>query len=105
MLKIDKKDKILKITDDEFNGVKIESVKNVIEEYNVEYLLDFKITITEVILEAMENSADITPNKPTSPDEMIYMLEDMFDSMQNDEEADFEKMKISVEFLFLCRGD
>lgn len=100
MLKIDLKDKIINITDEEFTRAKVDSIKLIGDKYGIKDILDFKLTFTEDFGFA-QRSGGIILTESITLDRFYEVLEGMFDEIEKGNSEDFESISISFEGLFI----
>ena len=101
MLKVDIKDKIVYVCDDQFTKAKINSIKTIIKKYGIKDILDFKFTFIKDLFGISQQSAEVILNKSISIDEFYNILNDMFEEIEKENSDDFESISISIEGLFI----
>ena len=100
MLGVNVNDRLIKISDDQLSKEKIESIKIIIDKYDITEILDFKFTFKETLFELMGNSTEVTLNKSFSIKEFLELLTELFINMEK-ESDDLENVTISFEGLFI----
>lgn len=101
MLKIDLKDKIINISDDEFTRAKIDSIRLIVDKYGIKDILDFKLKFTQDFYGISQESFEIILNESMTLDRFFDILWGMFDEMEKENSQDIESITISMEGLFI----
>nr|WP_294999141.1 hypothetical protein [uncultured Methanobrevibacter sp.] len=100
MLNIEVNDKIIKITDDQFNKSKINSIKIIIEKYGIKDILDFKLIFKEDLFGISEQSVDVSLKETMTIEKFFEIITDMFETLAKNSN-DLDNINISFEGLFI----
>ena len=101
MLKIDLKDKIINISDDEFTRAKIDSIRLIVDKYGIKDILDFKLKFTQDFYGISQESFEVGLKESLTLDGFFDILCGMFDEMEKENSQDIESITISMEGLFI----
>lgn len=101
MLNIEINDKIIKISDDQFNKSKINSIKTIIDKYGIKDILDFKLIFKKDLFGISEQSMDVFLKESISIDKFFTIINDMFENLEKENSRDLDDVLISFEGLFI----
>ena len=97
MLNIEINDKIIKITDDQFNKSKINSIKTIIDKYGIKDILDFNLIFQKDLFGISEQSMDVFLKESISIDKFFTIINDMFENLEKENSRDLDDVLISFE--------